>query len=76
MVTSVCQLSYTVSANRKIVVQASLGINGETLIKYISKAKRARAVVQLVQCLPSKHNAISSNPNGAKKKPNKKKPKI
>jgi hypothetical protein len=44
-------------------------------IKKITKAKKARSIVQVVECLPGKHKAPSSNPSSTppqkKKKPNK-----
>jgi hypothetical protein len=38
------------------------------LFEKITKAKRARGVVQVVEQLPSQHEALSSNPSTAKKK--------
>jgi hypothetical protein len=32
-------------------------------IKKITKAKKARSIVQVVECLPGKHKAPSSNPS-------------
>jgi hypothetical protein len=34
----------------------------------ITKAKRAGSVAKLVECLPSNHEALSSNPRKKKKK--------
>jgi hypothetical protein len=55
------------------------GHNYDTLLKKKkTKAKRAGGVTQVVTHLPSKHEALSSNPNTAKqnkKQANKKNPK-
>jgi hypothetical protein len=37
----------------------------------ITKAKRARGMAQVVKCLPSKHEVLSSNPGTTKKIVNK-----
>jgi hypothetical protein len=62
MVVCACQPSYTGSKNKRTmvqsVIQASLGKNMRLYLK-INKAKRAGGVVQVVECLPSKHEALS-----------------
>jgi hypothetical protein len=61
----VCHPSYAGSINRRIVVQTSLGIMQDPIQK--TKAKRARGVAQVFECLPSKHEALSSIPCTTKK---------
>jgi hypothetical protein len=48
------------SINRKTVIQASLGIKPYHFSK-ITKAKRTGTITQVVQCLPIKHEDLSSN---------------
>jgi hypothetical protein len=59
-VTSTCHPSYMESVNRRIVVQASLGIKVRPYSKN-NKAKKAGSVAKVVECLPSKLKALSSN---------------
>jgi hypothetical protein len=54
--------------NRRINVQASPGINVRIYLKNKSKAKRIGAVDQVIEHLPSKCKALSSNPSTEKKK--------
>jgi hypothetical protein len=49
------------STNRRIIVQGCLGIKQNPISK-ITKAKRAGGVVQVVECLPSKYEALSFIP--------------
>jgi hypothetical protein len=50
-----CHSSYEESINRRVMVQASLGI---------TRAKRAGGMAQVVEYLPAdKYKALSSNPN-------------
>jgi hypothetical protein len=51
----------------KIEVQADASIKQESVSK-ITRAKRAAGVAIVVEHLPSKHEALNSNPNIAKKK--------
>jgi hypothetical protein len=48
--------------NRKIAVQATPSIKTQHCIGTITETKRSRDVAQVVECLPSKHKALSSNP--------------
>jgi hypothetical protein len=66
MVVHSCHPTYTRNMNRRIAVQAGLGINGETLSKKIPKAKRTGNIAQV--WLPSKHKALVLNPGTANKK--------
>jgi hypothetical protein len=50
------------SVNSRIAVQASLDIKGDLIPKTIW----AGGVAQVVEHLPIKHKALSSNPSGAK----------
>jgi hypothetical protein len=58
---------YKGSINRSITIQAIPGIFCKTLFKKISEAKRAWGMAQVIECLHSKHKALSSNPSSAKK---------
>jgi hypothetical protein len=49
------------------VVHISLGKNGDHISK-ISRAQRAGGLSQVVECLPSKNEALSSNSTSAKNK--------
>jgi hypothetical protein len=49
------------------MVHADLGKKGDPIAK-ITKAKRAEVLAQVVECLPSKHEALKSNPSTEKKK--------
>jgi hypothetical protein len=60
-------LSSQGSTNRRTVVQAGLGIKWDPISK-ITNTKRAGGVAQVVEHLPSKFEALSSNPNYRKKK--------
>jgi hypothetical protein len=51
------QPSYTGGTNRRIVVQASLGKNMRPYSKIIT-AKRAQALGQVAECLPTKWEAL------------------
>jgi hypothetical protein len=53
--------------NRKITVHFSLGKEREPISKIII-AKRVGGMAQMVQCLPSNHEVLSSNPVSSKKK--------
>jgi hypothetical protein len=57
--------------NRIIWIKASLGIKPDPISK-ITNRKRAGRVVQVVECLPSKHQALSSTPVPPKKEKKKK----
>jgi hypothetical protein len=48
------------SINRRVVVQDSWDIKQDPISK-IPKAKRARGMAQVVECLNSKNKALSSN---------------
>jgi hypothetical protein len=70
-----CNSSYL--GNReigRIMVQTSLGKKRDPISK-ITRAKRAGGVAQVVEPLPSKCKALSSNPKTKKKKKKKKKEK-
>jgi hypothetical protein len=56
------------STNRRIADQAVLGTEQNSISK-ITKAKRAEAVTQGVECLPSKHETLNSNPSITKNTP-------
>jgi hypothetical protein len=49
------------------MVQSSQGINKRPFVRNNQKAKRARGVVQVVECLPIKCKALSSNSSIIKK---------
>jgi hypothetical protein len=49
------------------MVQSSQGINKRPFVRNTQKAKRARGVVQVVECLPIKCKALSSNSSIIKK---------
>jgi hypothetical protein len=53
------------STNRRIVVQASLGIQGDPILK-ITNTKKAGREVQLAGYLPSKHEGLSSTSSTTK----------
>jgi hypothetical protein len=54
---------------RRIVVQGLPGQNeSETLSQIYPTQKRAGRVDQVVECLPSKHESLSSNPKTTGKK--------
>jgi hypothetical protein len=55
------------STDRRMDVQASLGINRDPISK-IANAKRAEGVTQLVEHQSSKPKTLSTNPSTAKKK--------
>jgi hypothetical protein len=55
-----------VSVNRRIMVQAGPGIKMRSIQK-ITKAKKAGGMAQVVECLPSKYTALSSNSSTRKK---------
>jgi hypothetical protein len=59
-----CHLSYLVSINRRMVVQAGLGINMRSFPK---NSENAGGMVQLVEHLSSKLKALSSIPSPPKK---------
>jgi hypothetical protein len=50
-----------------MVIQAQTGKKQDPISK-IFKTKRAGGMVQVAECLPSKCEAVSSNPSTAKKK--------
>jgi hypothetical protein len=56
--------NYKRSINRKIMIQAAPGIKQDP----ITEAKRAAGAGHVVEHLPSKFKALSSNPSTAKKK--------
>jgi hypothetical protein len=53
--------------NRRIMVQVGIGIKLRPIWK-IWRTKRARSIAQVVECLPVKHKALSSNPGTTGKK--------
>jgi hypothetical protein len=61
-----CHTSYLGSINRRIKVQAHLSIKRDTISK-ITKAKRTGSMTQVVELLPRKSKALSSNPHTSKK---------
>jgi hypothetical protein len=61
-----CHHRYTGSVNKRITVKASLGINARPYSK-IPKAKKVKRMAQIVECLPSHHKALNSNPKVKKK---------
>jgi hypothetical protein len=54
------------SVNRRTVVQAGQGINVRPISK-ITKVKRAGNMAEVIEQLPSKHEALSSNPSTSRK---------
>jgi hypothetical protein len=62
VVVHTCHSSYAGSINRRIKVQAGSGINVRSYLKN-NESKRAKAVAQVVECLPAKSEALSSNPS-------------
>jgi hypothetical protein len=62
MVVHACHPSYT--GNRRITVQADLGIKEDPIWKRIKKAKST----QVIEHLPSKHEPLSSTSSTNKKK--------
>jgi hypothetical protein len=56
--------TFTRNVNRKIVVQADLGINSRPYSK-ITKVKMSEGVAQMIAHLPSKHKALTSNSSTA-----------
>jgi hypothetical protein len=55
------------SINRRITVQGVLDKKARSYVK-ITRVKRAGGMVQVVVYLPSKHEALSSNPCTTKKR--------
>jgi hypothetical protein len=55
------------STNRRITVQAGLGIKQDPISKIIN-AERAGGVIQVVELLPSKHKTLISTFSTTKKK--------
>jgi hypothetical protein len=54
---------------RRIVVQSQPQANSsQDPISKIPNTKRANRVAQVTECLPSKHEALSTNPSITKKK--------
>jgi hypothetical protein len=54
------------STNRKITVQAGIGIKGDPTLK-ITRAKRAwEEWLKLVECIPSRSKALNSSPSTSK----------
>jgi hypothetical protein len=53
-------LSYTGSVNRRVILQASVGINLRSYLKKIPKSKRAGGMAQVVGGLPNKCEGLSS----------------
>jgi hypothetical protein len=66
VVVTICHTSYVEIKNRRIVVQANLGIKHGPISK-ITNAKSAGDMTQVVECLPGNYKALSSNPRTAKK---------
>jgi hypothetical protein len=58
MVAFACHFNYTENINRRVTVQARLGIKSETLLQKMPEAQRAGGLDQVVEHLPSK---LSSN---------------
>jgi hypothetical protein len=54
-----CHLIYAGITNRRVTIQVSHGIKYNPVSKII-KAKKAYRITQMVQCLPSKYEALSS----------------
>jgi hypothetical protein len=67
MVALTCHPRHVVNVNRRITVQANLGINARPYSK-IPKAQRAMGVTQVVEHQPSMCKPLSSNPTTTKKK--------
>jgi hypothetical protein len=68
MVVCTCYPSNVGSMGRRMEVEGWLwGKKHETLSKKI-KQKRAGSVVQVIECLPSKYDTLSSNPSITKTK--------
>jgi hypothetical protein len=59
--------TFTGGRGRRIVVQGCEQMHKKTLSKKQTKAKRVGGVTQVVEHLPSKHEALSSNSSTAKK---------
>jgi hypothetical protein len=55
------------SINRRMMAQASLGKKQDPISKKTSQTKRAGDMAQVVDLLPSKWEALSSNPSTLKK---------
>jgi hypothetical protein len=62
-----CHSTYCRSINRKIVVRAILGKKQDPSLR-ITRVIRARGMTQAIVHLPSKYEALSSNPSSIKKK--------
>jgi hypothetical protein len=60
VVSCTCHPSYMESVDRRIIVLAGRGIKERPYLK--NKAKRVGSVAQVVEHLPSKCKAVSSNP--------------
>jgi hypothetical protein len=58
---------------KKIIVQSQPGENSETLSQKYLTQKRAGRAIQAVEHLPSKHEALNSNPSTKSPLPKKKK---
>jgi hypothetical protein len=54
-------LSYTGGISKKIAIQLGAGKIRKTLSKKITKRSRVGGMAQVLKCLPSKHEAWSSN---------------
>jgi hypothetical protein len=67
MVAPACRPSDAGTHKWKIAIQAGPGIKAKPCIT-MTNAKRAGDMAQVVECLPSKLKAPSSNPSTAKKK--------
>jgi hypothetical protein len=58
------------NTNRRIMVQVCPGKKQDPIPK-TTRAKRAGRMAQMVECLPSKREALNSNPSTTKTKQNK-----
>jgi hypothetical protein len=59
-----CHPSYAGGVGRRIMVFDQLGTkSARSYEKKLIKAKRARGMAQVVEFLPTKHEALTSNPN-------------
>jgi hypothetical protein len=59
--------SHLGSVSRRILILAGVGKNARPYLKN-NQRKKGFDVVQVVECLPSKHKALSSNPSTTKKR--------
>jgi hypothetical protein len=55
-----CYFSYGKAYIKRIMVQTSLGKKQDPISK-ITKASKCRGMLQVVECLPTKHEVLNSN---------------